>query len=160
VQPDISDAGSAPPAIAAHRRAPIATRACVVAGVVAMTLLGCAPRDAVREERFDGGRLDSVRVFAGTSAPTRLILLFSPDSGWTTEWTDMARTLARHGMLVAGVDLAAYRRRLAASGDGCHYLVADFEALSKTWTRSGDERPGTVRDHGAPATPTAAGGWS
>ena len=35
------------------------------------------------------------------------------------------------GVAVVGVDLPAYRRGLAASDDGCHYLISEVEDLSK-----------------------------
>jgi type IV secretory pathway VirJ component len=46
-----------------------------------------------------------------------------------------ARALAASGVAVVGVDLTSYLAGLAASADGCHYVVGEIEALSQRLQR-------------------------
>ncbi len=55
----------------------------------------------------------------------------SGTDGWTPERTAEAKALLDAGLIVLAVDFTVYRKALAASGDGCHYVVADFEALAQ-----------------------------
>jgi len=71
----------------------------------------------------------------GAAAPKGLAVLVSGTEGWTPEREAEARALADAGLIVLEVDFTVYRKALAASGDGCHYVVADFEALAKVAQR-------------------------
>jgi len=78
-------------------------------------------------ERIDAGRLGEV-AFVRPAAPPTSFLFYFADAG---EPADAAiQTLAHGGAAVVGVDLAAYRAKLDASPDGCHYVVGEIEALS------------------------------
>ncbi len=46
-----------------------------------------------------------------------------------------ARKIARSGAVVVGVDLPQYLRNLAASRDGCHYVIAEIEDMSERLQR-------------------------
>jgi type IV secretory pathway VirJ component len=83
----------------------------------------------------DGGRLGQVRLYEPRAVGRALVFLFSDASGWNDLLEDAARALTREGAWVAGVDLAQYQRNLAASSDGCHYVVAELEALSQRLQR-------------------------
>jgi type IV secretory pathway VirJ component len=78
---------------------------------------------------LQAGRLGTVRLFP-SPGDGRFVILFSAPDGWSTENQQTAETLAAEGSVVAGVDVQHYRRSLATSGDGCHYVVADLEELS------------------------------
>jgi type IV secretory pathway VirJ component len=78
---------------------------------------------------LQAGRLGTVRLFP-SPGDGRFVVLFSAPDGWSTENQQTAETLAAGGSVVAGIDLLHYRHSLAASGDGCHYVVADLEELS------------------------------
>lgn len=79
---------------------------------------------------LEAGRLGSVRVFEPGEPPASLVFLFSGASGWSAALEDVALEIARGGSTVVGVDLPQYLAGLAASGDGCHYVVAELEELS------------------------------
>jgi len=101
----------------------------VIAGVLcAGQLFGCAPTHVAA--RRDAGRLGSVRIFSPDDEPTAFVFLFSDVDGWNAALDGAGRTLRDGGAAVVGVDLPAYLSGLAASDDGCHYVVAEIEALS------------------------------
>jgi type IV secretory pathway VirJ component len=79
---------------------------------------------------LEAGRLGHVRVFEPGGAPASLVFLFSGASGWSAALEDAALEVAGGGSTVVGVDLRQYLAALAASGDGCHYVVAELEELS------------------------------
>lgn len=60
-----------------------------------------------------------------------MIFLFSAADGWNVALDGDAQALAADGNAVVGVDLPQYLRGLAASDDGCHYLLSEIEDLSK-----------------------------
>ncbi|HEY2386479.1 MAG TPA: AcvB/VirJ family lysyl-phosphatidylglycerol hydrolase [Candidatus Binatia bacterium] len=76
------------------------------------------------------GRLGPVRIIAPRGPSAGTLFLFSDANGWTPALDDAARRLAAGGAIVVGVDLATYLENLRSSTDGCHYVVAEIEALS------------------------------
>ena len=76
-----------------------------------------------------------MRIFGDTAAREGLVFLFSDAGGWNTATDTAARLLAASNLLVVGVDLREYVARLAASGDGCHYLISEIECFSKELQR-------------------------
>jgi type IV secretory pathway VirJ component len=72
-----------------------------------------------------------VRIIGTLQATDGLAFLFSSQAGWDADAERAAGRLAASGTLVIGVDLGEYLAGLAASDDGCHYLVAELEELSK-----------------------------
>jgi type IV secretory pathway VirJ component len=82
-------------------------------------------------ERIDAGRLGQVIVWRPAHAPVGLIVLFSDEAGWSAACDHTAEALRARGAAIVGVDLPSYLRGLAASGDGCHYVIAEIEDLSK-----------------------------
>jgi type IV secretory pathway VirJ component len=91
---------------------------------------GAAPPRLVSAER-----LKDIPILMPPAAPGEdpkgLAVLVSGSEGWTPERSAEAQALAAAGLIVLEVDFTAYRKALAASGDGCHYVVADFEALAQ-----------------------------
>lgn len=86
-------------------------------------------------EALDAGRLGRVSLFRPSGPKRGFVFLFSDADGFGPELAQAARTLAAQGVVVVGVDLPAYLRGLAASDDGCHYVVAEIEALSQRLQR-------------------------
>lgn len=99
-----------------------------------VALAGCG-RGAPPPETRDAGRLGPVLLFRPAGAPGALVFLVSDAAGWSPAWTDAAETLRARGAAVVGVDLARVLAGLAASPDGCHYLVSELEDRSQRWQR-------------------------
>ena len=95
-------------------------------------LLAAAPVcTAERPPRsLEAGRLGRVRVFEPGDPPASLVFLFADATGWSPALEDAALEIARLGSTVVGVDLGQYLAGLAASDDGCHYVMAELEELS------------------------------
>ena len=73
-----------------------------------------------------------MRVYAPAAGDAGgMVFLFSAADGWSAALDGDARALAGDGHAVVGVDLPQYLRGLAASDDGCHYLLSEIEDLSK-----------------------------
>ncbi len=86
----------------------------------------------------DEGRFGTVEVFVPRNAPTGIVFLFSDVDGWSAALERVAQRLAARDTLVVGVDLRRYLDGLAASDDGCHYVVAEIEDLSHRLERETD----------------------
>jgi type IV secretory pathway VirJ component len=104
----------------------------LAAAAAALLGLACG---APREEQIDAGRLGPARLLRPAGEPDAFVFLFSDAGGFTPELERAARTLAAGGAAVVGVDLAAYLRGLAASDDGCHYVVSELEDMSRRLQR-------------------------
>jgi len=105
----------------------------------AAALVACAP-DAAPEHREEG-RLGRVEFFHPSGPPSGFVILLSDAGGWSPAWERAGRALSERGAAVVGVDLGQYLAGLRASDDGCHYVVAELEDLSKRLQRElGSER--------------------
>ena len=103
---------------------------------IAATLLAIATTAALLPYRpawpLETGNLGEVHLVDPVGAMRGLVVLISDAGGWTSVSDDAAAALARDGALVVGVDLPAYLRRLDAhSGEACHNVVGDIEAISR-----------------------------
>jgi type IV secretory pathway VirJ component len=109
---------------------------------IALVLVGAlACSRAPAPESLDAGRLGAARFFRPRAAPGAFVFLLSDRDGWSPALERAGGSLAARGVAVVGVDLGAYLRNLAASDDGCHYVVAELEALSQRLQRElGAER--------------------
>jgi len=91
-----------------------------------------APEPAAPATRtVSAERLQDIPLLLPTGTPKGLAALVSGTEGWTAERAAEAQALVDAGLIVLAVDFTTYRKALAASGDGCHYVVADFEALAQ-----------------------------
>ncbi|MGE0454962.1 MAG: AcvB/VirJ family lysyl-phosphatidylglycerol hydrolase [Vicinamibacteria bacterium] len=81
-------------------------------------------------EAFAFGEFGQVRVYAPAGPPSQVVLFVSGDGGWNLGVVDMAARLRAAGALVAGIDIRAYLRGLAAR-PGCAYPAGDLEELSR-----------------------------
>ena len=93
------------------------------------------PRPAVPPEALEAGRLGKVSLFRAVAPARAFVFLFSDVDGFDPDLAQTAGALAARGTTVVGVDLPQYLRGLAASDDGCHYVVAEIEALSQRLQR-------------------------
>lgn len=107
--------------------------AALLVALLALCGIGCQ-RGPVTT-RYEG-RFGRVQAYAPTNGgATGVVFLFSDRDGWSTALDGDARALAAQGVAVVGVDLPQYLRGLAASDDGCHYLISEIEDLSKRLQR-------------------------
>jgi len=86
-------------------------------------------------EMAPGGRYGQVRVSRPVGALRGFVVLFSDRTGWQDSDQLAADDLARHGMLVVGVDTARYVATLAGITETCHHLVGDVEGVSHQFER-------------------------
>ena len=100
---------------------------------LAFVLAACATGEPA--ESREAGRLGRVLLFRPAPPPRAFVFLFSGGEGFGGDLEPAARALAAGGSAVVGVDLGQYLRGLAASDDGCHYVVAELEALSQRLQR-------------------------
>jgi type IV secretory pathway VirJ component len=105
----------------------------VVVTAVCILEAACQPR--VSERIFQGGRLGMVSLLKPGRTPDAMVFVFSGLEGWSAAYDGVARTLAGMGAVVVGVDLPQYLRNLAASNDGCHYVIAEIEDMSERLQR-------------------------
>ncbi len=105
-------------------------RLCIIFVVATLVLCcrGVAPAD---EESFTFGPFGRVLLYRAQAQPRAIALFISGDGGWNKAVVDMAHSLSRSGVVVAGVDLTRYLHSLESSEGRCLYPAADFEALSK-----------------------------
>ena len=99
---------------------------CLIVGVGLAAFVG-APASAAD---VPGGRYGEVHVSEPADAMRGLIILFSDLSGWSDADRQAAELLARHDMLVVGVDSANYAGALAGVTEACHHLDHDAEAIA------------------------------
>ncbi len=97
--------------------------------IVAMGLAAFAGAPA-RATDMPGGRYGEVHVSEPADAMRGLVILFSDLSGWSDADRQAAELLARHDMLVVGVDNANYAGTLAGVTEACHHLDGDVEAIA------------------------------
>jgi type IV secretory pathway VirJ component len=112
------------------------TLRCALGGVTAVAL-GVLPacQRHVSERVFQAGRLGMVSLVTPERIRNALVFVFSDQDGWNAAYDGVGRALAETGAVVVGVDLPQYLRTLAASGDGCHYVIAEIEDLSERLQR-------------------------
>jgi type IV secretory pathway VirJ component len=101
----------------------------IALAVVGSTLLCSAVRSGDLE-RVSHGRFQDLSVYAPAGTPKSLVLLLSGDGGWTAALADLAQQLARHGAMVAGIDLPRLRANFDAGADECVFADGDLENLS------------------------------
>jgi len=110
-------------------------RRVALAIALAEVLAGSACQRAGEPRKLDGGRLGTIRLYAPGGAPSRLVFLFADATGAGSAAAGVARELLQDDVATAVVDLPAYLKGLAASDDGCHYVVSELEDLSKRMQR-------------------------
>ncbi len=104
-------------------------RSTLLSLIAVLVVSKCVAASTGPIERTGAGRLGTLLVYRG-DARREVIFLFSDSDGWTPDIDAAAHQMAGLGVLVAGVDLRGYLQRLAASDDGCHYVLSEIEETS------------------------------
>jgi type IV secretory pathway VirJ component len=81
-------------------------------------------------ERLSHGRFENVSVYLPAGTPKSAVLLLSGREGWNPRAAELAEALARHGALVAGIDLPRLAANLEADDGDCVFPDGDLENLS------------------------------
>jgi type IV secretory pathway VirJ component len=81
-------------------------------------------------EHLSHGRFENVSVYLPDGTPKSAVLLLSGREGWSSSAAQLAQALARHGALVAGIDLPKLAANLEADGGDCVFPDGDLENLS------------------------------
>jgi hypothetical protein len=77
------------------------------------------------------GRFQDFPVYKPAGPQTSFAILLSGDEGWNSAADTMARKLAQHGAMVAGIDWAKLEANLEADADLCMSPDGDLENLSR-----------------------------
>jgi type IV secretory pathway VirJ component len=97
--------------------------------------LGATQTPATVPRLVSAKRFKDIPMLIPAATPKGLAVLMSGAEGWTPDRQAEAQALVEAGLIVLPVDFTVYRKALAGSGDGCHYVVADFEALAQVAQR-------------------------
>lgn len=81
-------------------------------------------------ETISHGRFEKVTIYRPQGEARQTVLFFSGEHGWTAELEPIAQSLARQGVLVAGIDTPAFFRNLEKDGGQCVSPDGDLENLS------------------------------
>ena len=81
-------------------------------------------------ERVSHGRFKDVALYRPRGEVKEFVLFLSGDGGWKLGVLNMARALVDEGAMVAGINVPALYKNLAADGAGCIYPDGDLENLS------------------------------
>ncbi len=93
---------------------------------------GAAPDwTPITEQHVGHGRFDDVAVYVPHGTPQGFVLLLSGEDGWTPVMDSMARGIAAHGAMVAGLDTAKFNTALEKDGGQCVFPDGDLENLSR-----------------------------
>lgn len=84
----------------------------------------------VSAETIAHGRFDRLVMYRPRGEVQQTVLFFSGEQGWTAQLETMARSLARQGALVAGIDSSALFRNLEQDEGDCVSPDGDLENLS------------------------------
>lgn len=118
--------------VRAHARRPRCAAPFALAWALALVACGAPAREPSPIESIDAGRLGRVGFVHPEADLSALAFVFADGS---PELDAAVRALAASGIAAVEVEFEQYRRQLAASDDGCHYVVAEIEALSQRLQR-------------------------
>lgn len=85
---------------------------------------------AIKEETIYHKTFGKTVIYIPESIPNSVALFVSGDGGWQFGVINMAKNLAKQGVLVAGIDAKQYINFLSKSSSSCYYPAADFEQMS------------------------------
>jgi type IV secretory pathway VirJ component len=108
----------------------------VPAAAAPVALTGAVQTPAAAPRLVSAKRFKDIPMLMPAVTPKGLAVLMSGAEGWTPDRQAEAQALVEAGLIVLPVDFTVYRKALAASGDGCHYVVADLEALAQVAQRA------------------------
>ncbi|MDE2305303.1 MAG: virulence factor family protein [Gammaproteobacteria bacterium] len=87
-----------------------------------------APASSALIEHYE--RFGAITVYPSVGEPHDFVIFLSGDGGWHLGVISMAKRLASHGAIVAGVDMRHYLKALRRERDRCVSPDVDFENLS------------------------------
>jgi len=87
-----------------------------------------APAATAPPDRLSYGRFRNLAVYAPRGTPQSMVLLLA-DPGGSSAAADLAHGLARHGAMVALIDVATFDEALAADAADCVFPDGDLENL-------------------------------
>jgi type IV secretory pathway VirJ component len=106
-------------------------RPCVLAASLALAGSAVDAQNApAAPVHLSHGRFQDFLVYKPAPPQTSFALLISGDAGWNSTADTMARKLAEHGAMVAGIDWAKLKSNLEADADQCMSPDGDLENLS------------------------------
>ena len=91
-------------------------------------LWGASAAAAPAADRISHGRFQHLAVYAPQGTPSSMVLLLA-DPGGSNANADLPLALARHGALVAVIDVRKFDEALAADGADCEFPDGDLENL-------------------------------
>ena len=100
------------------------------AGLSAAANAPAVPGAAPSATRLTHGRFRDFPVYRPAGTPSGFVLLLSGDDGWSASADSMARQLAQHGSMVAGIDWRQFKANLEADAEQCLFPDGDLENLS------------------------------
>jgi type IV secretory pathway VirJ component len=89
-----------------------------------------APGSPAAPAHLSHGRFQDFLVYKPAVPQTSFAVLLSGDAGWNSTADTMARHLAEHGAMVAGIDWVKLKSNLEADADQCMSPDGDLENLS------------------------------
>lgn len=93
-----------------------------------LSLSGCSERVP---KAVDHGLFSEVTLQVPSSRPQRSVLLFSDLAGWTQDEQQLAETLRKRGMFVAGIDTPALLEAARRRGGDCLFIGGDVDNLGR-----------------------------
>jgi type IV secretory pathway VirJ component len=87
-----------------------------------------APAAAPAPDRISHGRFNNLAVYAPQGTARSMVLLLADPAG-PGAGAELARQLARHGAMVAVIDVGKFDETLAADGADCEFPDGDLENL-------------------------------
>jgi type IV secretory pathway VirJ component len=88
-----------------------------------------APVVTAAPDRISHGRFQNLAVYAPQGTPRSMVLLLADPAG-SNAGAELAPELARHGAMVAVIDVGKFDEALAADGADCVFPDGDLENLS------------------------------
>ena len=98
--------------------------------VISLLLAALSAPPVQAQERISHGSFDRVALYRPQGEAGQFVLFLSGENGWDGTMDTAARTLAKEGAMVAGIDMPKLRTALAKDGDDCVLPDGDLENLS------------------------------
>jgi type IV secretory pathway VirJ component len=127
----------------------------LLAALAALLLPQCALIErAGHPQLISSGPFSDIHVYQPLGPAQRLALVLSGDGGWSYNIGSIARQLATHGTLVAGIDTREWLAHLTSAPQSCISPGAELAALARELERrySLSAQPPVLVGHSAGAT--------
>jgi type IV secretory pathway VirJ component len=81
-------------------------------------------------ETLTYGFFGKINIYRPSGTPNSLVVFVSGDGGWNSSVINMVDDVVKQGIIVAGIDIRSYLKRIKALSSKCYYPASDFEQLS------------------------------